>query len=393
MSLTDRERQILALLRSNPMIGSDAIAERLGTTRAAVNVHLSNLGRKGVILGRGYLLAEQPGVVVIGGANMDVKARSAAPVTPATSNPGRATMSPGGVGRNIAENLARLGTRTHLIAAVGHDPLGDTLLRETADAGVHLEYLHRTQTPTGSYTAVLDADGELVVAVSDMAATAELGPAQLDTARDLIATAGLLVLDGNLTAATLDYARDLAGDVRVIIEPVSVPKAAALAGHPGFLDAGRPLFAVTPNRDEISALTGLPAGTDRQLRVAADHLHERGVQQVWVRLGRRGSLLSGPHGATLLPAGGAGRITVADVTGAGDAMLGAFCHALLEGADPVDAARFGHAAAALTIASEHTVRPDLTPRLVRSAMAGAPAPSDGTTSTHPAPTASQESTA
>ncbi len=60
--------------------------------------------------------------------------------------------------------------------------------------------------------------------------------------------------------------------------------------------------------------------------------------------------------------------TVEDVTGAGDSMLGAFCHVLLQGGSPEDAARFGHAAAALTIASPHTVRPDLTPRLVRAAL-------------------------
>ena len=56
------------------------------------------------------------------------------------------------------------------------------------------------------------------------------------------------------------------------------------------------------------------------------------------------------------------------MTGAGDSSLAAFCHALLDGQDPVDAARYGHAAAALTIASRHTVRPDLTPRLVQAAL-------------------------
>jgi len=373
MSLTERERQIVALLRSNPTIGSDAIAERLGSTRAAVNVHLSNLSRKGVILGRGYVLAEQPGVVVVGGANMDIKARSAAPAVSATSNPGRATMSPGGVGRNVAENLARLGTRTHLVASVGRDPLGDTLIRETAAAGVHLEYVHRTETATGTYTAVLDHDGELVVAVSDMVATTELGPAEVNAARDVIATAGLMVLDGNLAGPALGHARNLAADagVRTIVEPVSVPKATVLAALPGLFDPDHALFAVTPNRDEVTALTGLPTRTDAQLRAAADALHAKGVQHVWIRLGRRGSLLSGPDGATLLPAG---ETTVADVTGAGDSLLAAFCHALLDGADPVEAARFGHAAAALTIASEHTVRPDLTARLVRDALAAHPSP-------------------
>lgn len=357
------------------MLTSDAIADRLGSTRAAVNVHLSNLGKKGAILGRGYLLTDEPGVVVVGGANMDVKARSTAAALAGTSNPGHATMSPGGVGRNIAENLARLGTRTHLVASVGRDPLGDTLIRETSDAGVHLDYAVRTDVATGTYTAILDTTGELIVAVSDMAATNELSPLHVDAARDVIASAELLVLDGNLSSETLSYASNLgvAAGIRVIVEPVSVPKAAALAALPGIFDPMHPLFLVTPNRDEITALTGLPAGTTAELRAAGALLHERGVRYVWIRLGAAGSMLSGPEGTTLIPANHA---DVVDVTGAGDSLLAAFCHALLGGADPVDAARYGHAAATLTIASPHTVRPDLTDRLVATALAEAARPND-----------------
>lgn len=365
MHLTSLEQRIVAILRRDPLIGTAAIAEQLGTTRAAVNVHLSNLGKKGVILGRGYLLSEQPGVVVIGGANVDIKARSAAPAVQQTSNPGHGSMTPGGVARNIAENLARLGTHTHLIAAVGRDPLGDNLLAQTSAAGVRVEFVHRSDRPTGTYTAILDSDGELIVAVADMAATEDLGPEQVNQARDVIANAGLLVLDGNLSTAALEHALDLAAaaEVRTILEPVSVPKATVVAG---LVTAERPLFAVTPNRDELAALTGLPARTDRQLRLAADDLHRRGVQHVWVRLGAKGSLLSSATGEAVdleaVPT------TVEDVTGAGDSSLAAFCHAIIEGQDPVEAARFGHAAASLTIASSHTVRPDLTPRLVRAAL-------------------------
>ncbi|HEY0645545.1 MAG TPA: carbohydrate kinase [Nocardioides sp.] len=365
MYLTDREQQIVAMLRRDPMVGSAAIAEQLGMTRAAVNVHLSNLGKKGVILGRGYLLSEQPGVVVIGGANVDIKARSTAPATPQTSNPGHGSMSPGGVGRNVAENLARLGTRTHLIAAVGRDPLGDNLLAQTSAAGVRLEFVQRSDRPTGTYTAILDSDGELIVAVADMTVVEDLRPEHLNAARDVIATAGLLVLDGNLATATLAHAHALAAaaQVRTILEPVSVPKARLVAAT---ISGERPLYAVTPNRDELAALTDLPTRTDHQLRTAADSLHQRGVQNVWVRLGPEGSLLSSASGdAVHIPAV---PTTVEDVTGAGDSSLAAFCHALIEDSTPVEAARFGHAAAALTIASSHTVRPDLTPRLVRAAL-------------------------
>src|SRR4051794_34076205 len=256
MRLTEREREIIGLLRRDPLLGSEAIAARLGTTRAAVNVHLSNLGKKGVIRGRGYVLSDEPSVVVVGGANMDVKARSKRSAVPATSNPGAASMAAGGVGRNIAENLARLGTRVHLVAAIGSDGLGDQVLAATTGAGVHVEHVRRSARATGTYTAVLDADGELVVAVADMTATDELSVAQVDAARDLVATASLVVLDGNLSAAALGFALDLAAaaGVRVLLDPVSVPKAALLAP---LLDGSLPVYAVTPNREELAALTGL----------------------------------------------------------------------------------------------------------------------------------------
>lgn len=365
MHLTSLEQRVVALLRRDPLMTAATIADELGTTRSAVSVHLSNLSRKGVILGRGYLLSEQPGVVVIGGSNVDIKARSAAPATPRTSNPGHGSMTPGGVGRNVAENLARLGTRTHLVSAVGRDALGDNLVAQTSAAGVRVEHVQRFDGTTGTYTAILDHDGELIVAVADMAATESLGPEHVNQARDVITAAGLVVLDGNLSAPTLAHALDLAAaaDVRTILEPVSVPKARLVSG---VIADAHPLFAVTPNRDELTALTGVEVRTDRDLRAAVDQLHGRGVEHVWVRLGADGSLLSRASGESeLIPAV---PTTVQDVTGAGDSSLAAFCHALIEGEDPVEAARFGHAAAAVTIASPHTVRPDLTPRLVRAAL-------------------------
>lgn len=358
--LTSREQQIVDLLRRDPLMSAEALARTLGTTRASINVHVSNLGKKGVILGRGYVLAESPSAVVVGGANMDLKARSRAQVTSRTSNPGHASMAPGGVARNVAENLGRLGDRVHLVSVVGRDALGETLLRQTVAAGVRVEHVARTDRPTGTYTAVLDADGELVVAIADMDATADLGPELLHSARDEIASAAVLVLDGNLARDALEHALDLSSGVRTIFEPVSVPKASGLKDA---LDSR--LYAVTPNRDELAALTDLPTRTDQQLHRAIGTLHERGVEMVWVRLGERGSLLATAGETTHIAAL---PTAVHDVTGAGDAMLAAFCHILLEGGTPHDAARFGHAAAALTIASPHTVRPDLTPRLIQATL-------------------------
>ena len=306
-----------------------------------------------------------PYVVVVGGANVDLKAQSSEKAIPATSNPGHASLSAGGVGRNIAENLARLGTPTHLVAAIGVDQLGEWLVAETAAAGVWVDHVHRTTAPTGTYTAVLDVDGELIVAVSAMDVTRELASRLLAESVGLRRSAGLVVLDGNLStdvlAAVLDDA--VSAGVPVLLDPVSDPKALLLSP---VLQPSRPVYVITPNRTELAALTGLRVDTEAEIGAAVQNLFARGVQNVWVRLGEQGSIYCADDGTCtpLAPH----PVTVRDVTGAGDAMAGAFVHALTAGRSPVEAARFAHAAAALTIASEHTVRPDLGVELVEAEL-------------------------
>ncbi|WP_374456152.1 carbohydrate kinase family protein [Nocardioides sp.] len=284
-------------------------------------------------------------VVVVGGTNMDVVARTAAPLVPATSNPGRTRISPGGVGRNIAACLGLFGAPVRLVSAVGDDAFGDEVLRVTAACGADVGAVRRVPGATGTYTAVLDDRGELVAAVSDMATVDAL---ELDTLH--LDDAALVVVDGNLAAAQVAraFAAATAAGVPVAFEPVSVAKAARSA------ELVHDLFLVTPNADELAALTGRPTS---EWRESVADLHGRGVEHVWLRCGADGSwVCSREQDPVHLPAVPA---TVVDVTGAGDAMLAAWVAAWLRGADPVEAAREGHRAAAVTIASSHTVRPDL----------------------------------
>ncbi|MDO9455416.1 PfkB family carbohydrate kinase [Nocardioides sp.] len=282
-----------------------------------------------------------PRVVVVGGANVDVVARPLARAEPASSNPGTVTVTAGGVARNIAEVLVRLGTPTSLVSAVGGDQHGDLVVEVSSEAGIDLTHVRQVDGATGAYVALLDVGGELVGGVSDMT-DCDLRPDDLDA--DLLAGADLVVLDGNLSPETLGAALDLAGTVPVALDPVSVPKAARIREVLG----GRRLFLVSAGAAELAALGDVAA------------------EMVWERRGPEGSTLTGPDEAVDHPA--LFVENVVDVTGAGDAMLGAFLHAWLGGATGAEAAAYGHAAAALTVASAHTVRPDLTDELVRSLL-------------------------
>ena len=304
--------------------------------------------------------AELPAAVVIGGANVDFKSQTLGRPISGTSNPGHSRTSLGGVGRNVAENLARLGVSTALITAVGDDANGDRLLSETQAAGVDTRYALTTPKPTGTYTAILNDDGEMVIAVAAMDGIDQITPHAIDSRMGLITHARILVLDCNVAVDALLRAATIARNsgVAVVVDPVSVVKAGRLVA---MLDAGLPLHTIKPNIGELRALTGAPESADIDLRAAATQLHSRGVLHVWVTLGMDGSFLSSiKDGNQRSEHIAACEATVIDATGAGDAMLAGYAAAVLMGLDASDAARYGRAAAALTVESEHTVNPSIT---------------------------------
>ena len=107
--MTQRERQLLNWIEENPLISQQELADKAGITRSSVAVHISNLMKKGYITGKGYIVHTAPYVTVVGGVNMDIGGWPGEVPVMQDSNPGVVRMSLGGVGRNIAHNMALLG--------------------------------------------------------------------------------------------------------------------------------------------------------------------------------------------------------------------------------------------------------------------------------------------
>ncbi|NIP94296.1 MAG: winged helix-turn-helix transcriptional regulator, partial [Akkermansiaceae bacterium] len=158
--LTPRQEEILDIIRASPLVAQQELADQLGISRSAVAGHIMQLTDLGLIRGRGYLLNESDYVCVVGGANVDIEGRTEGSLVPGDSNPGTVARSPGGVARNIAENLARLDLTTRLITALGRDHNGTWLHDQTARAGVDLaESVWSDSAPTATYVSVIDGSG------------------------------------------------------------------------------------------------------------------------------------------------------------------------------------------------------------------------------------------
>ncbi len=292
-------------------------------------------------------------VLVIGAAGLDVKGQVGGPLQMGTSNPGSIRQSPGGVARNIAENLARLGVDVALITALGDDWPGRYILEHAQQAGVNTEHvLVRPDLRTGTYLALQDREKQLIVGLDDMGAIQAITPGYLYDRRRLFREAEMVVIDANLSPDALEMVFRLAAQYGrpVCADPTSAPLAVRLQPFLG------QLHLVTPNLQEAYALLGEVGGSsDRPIRVAR-RLVAKGVQLAVITLAEKGLCYATVNESGNLPAI---TVPIVDRTGVGDALTAAIVFGLLEGLPPTEAVRLGLSAAALTLQCRHTVCPDI----------------------------------
>jgi pseudouridine kinase len=353
-----KKDQLYELIRANPFISQQDLATHLGLSRSAVAGYIAGLIRERRLLGRAYVLPDRRPVVCIGAANLDRKLRALGPLAMGSSNPACQDESFGGVARNIAENLARLGAPAALITALGNDASGRGLQSHAEMLGIDTSgTLGLDGVCSGTYTAVLDQHGEMTVALADMALYDALTPEFLASRQPQRTGAGLIVADLNLPIETVAA---LLGDaakssVPLVLIGVSQAKMARLPHNL----AGLRLLIV--NEGELATRTGRTLTTPADFAAACAEVQAQGAVDVIVTRGAQGVLYTTGDGVEHLAAPPA---KVVDVTGAGDAFAAAVCWSLYAGGSSLAlACRRGLLLAALTLGSDQTVCPQLAPDL------------------------------
>ena len=294
--------------------------------------------------------AERPRCAVVGAANIDIGGFPSGMMAMRDSNPGRVRMSAGGVGRNIACNLARMGVETHLVTALGGDTFAEVARADCRAAGVMLEHaLTFPEAASSVYLYIADAEGDMQLAVNDMGICDRLTPEALEARVDFLNAMDVVVLDANLPEASLAF---LAHRLRppLIADAVSAAKARKL------LPALPGLRAIKPNALEAAALTGISVHDRESAGAAARALLDTGVQQVYITLGERGVCWADKGEIGFIPGS---PIQMVNATGAGDAFTAALAWAELSGLDARAAAMAGLAAASMAVESEATVNPSM----------------------------------
>lgn len=300
-------------------------------------------------------------VVVVGGANTDYVGMPADTLVERVSNPGTIRTSPGGVARNIAENLARLGVSVELITAFGDDESAHDLAEACRRTGIGIEgSILADGAPGARYLAINDEAHDLAVAVSDMRVLDMLTPQALasPSRAGLIGSADVVVADTNLSAETMQWLAENTA-VPLVIDPVSAAKASRIAELlPG-------VAAVKPNAQEAEALTGMSIGDLAGAEAAACDLVRRGVSAAFVTPGAMGVSWADAEASGHIRSPG---VTPVNASGAGDAFTAGIAYAMLAGAGTQTQAQFASALSIVALDSHETVNPRVSHERVLALM-------------------------
>jgi len=291
---------------------------------------------------------------------MDISAKSARRIIPCDSNPGTIRRSIGGVGRNVADNLARLSAPVKLIVAVGEDLFGAEILEGCRCVGIDVSHCPCIAgVSTSTYNAVLDADGEMHVAVMDDSCL--LSMAHIEAHADAIADSRLIVLDMNLDAGLIGEILGRFAGIDFYAETVSSTKAQKIKEHVGRF------HTIKMNALEASVLAGMEIESEADICAAGDYFMRAGTKRVVISLGARGLYYRTRDEEirlTTMP------LSPQNATGAGDAMMAGLVYCSVAGKSAAYTAEFAQTMAQIALMSETTVSERICVQNVEKQMRG-----------------------
>ena len=290
-------------------------------------------------------------LLVLGASIMDIFGFSTSNYREYNSTPGKIKMSFGGVCRNIAENSARIGINTKFLSVLGDDECGKSILEHSREIGYNMEdsmIIKGASTPT--YLAILDENGEMVSAISDMKSLNAMTEEFIDSKKELIKNAKYVVVDSDNPKILSYILKNFSKETNFILDPVSAEKATWVK------DMIKDFHTIKPNRHEAEILAGFPIKDTEDLIRASNYFLSLGIKKVYISLDSEGIFYNNGKQCGKVKALD---VIVKNVTGAGDSFVAGIGHGYMNKLDEVDIVKFSMAMSIITIADEATIHPEM----------------------------------
>ena len=293
----------------------------------------------------------KPYVCVVGGLNIDLQGSSEGPLVFNDSNPGEIEMSAGGVGRNIAENMARISIHSKILSYVGRDALGDFVINKTKMANVDTSLLIEHSTlPTSQYLSVLDDNNDMLVSISDMRIIDEMTIQDIMNWKDVLDHSDAIVIDTNIPIKVIEHVVQHYSHIPLFLDPVSFAKTSKVLHIIGNF------HTIKPNKLEAELISGISIKDDESMLSAAQNIFNKGCKQIFITLGKEGVFyFDGKDYGHYLHQG----VNIKSANGAGDAFTAGVVYGFLNLTSIEETAKFASAAAVIALQSKNTISESL----------------------------------
>ncbi|WDV47478.1 winged helix-turn-helix transcriptional regulator [Clostridiaceae bacterium M8S5] len=349
--MTHREKQILELIKKDPLISQKDIASTLNITRSSVGVHITNLIKKGYIKGRGYVMNKADYVTVIGAANLDIQGFTKEPLIEKDSNPGEIKICLGGVGRNIAENTARMGITTKLITVTGGDANSKRLISECSQFGIDMHHsLVLPDANASIYLAIMDVSGDMALALSDMHIMDRMTVDYIKSKSHVLKNSEVIILDTCLPKHVIEYILYNYSNKKILLDPVSIKKSKKVKDIIGGF------HTIKLNKLEAEYLADMSINKYDDLVSVGNYYISQGVVNVFITLGKNGVFYANNKTSGIIKPP---EIKVISATGAGDAFMAGIVHGSIHEKNIKDIAVYATAASVLALKHHETVNPNM----------------------------------
>ncbi|KRM09925.1 PfkB family carbohydrate kinase [Paucilactobacillus suebicus] len=272
--MISREQQIFEWIKQNPMITQNELAELAGITRSGVAAHITNLVKKGYLQGKGYIVAPESYVVVVGGITLDLFGIPNDEVINKKSNSGVIYSDVGGLGRNIAVNLTRLDIPNYFVSVYGHDSAGESFKEDALENNLDITYAKQiSNMPTSRYLYINQTSAKRIFGVDDSRIHDEITPEFLKERINVLNNAKMIVVDPNLPEKTITWI------YKTFDQPLladSINKVQRLKHGISALDT------LVLNADESETIADVKIIDRQSAKLCADKLLEMGISKVFI---------------------------------------------------------------------------------------------------------------
>jgi len=291
-------------------------------------------------------------VVVVGNVFVDLKCFPQNELNFQGRNIGRTQFFHGGVGRNVAETMALLGSRVRFSSSVQEGGIGQEVLDRLVAVGIETDGILVSTAPEsmGMWVAILHRNGDLACSISQVPDIRYQEEAWARHGRRLLQGAGHCVLELDFSVSLVEQALKDCHELGVKV--IGVPGNSACVKRKPELIGG--LHTYVCNQVEAEDLWGSSVASIPAAQHAALAILDRGPSQVVVTLGVLGCVVAErgmgePAYVQAIP------VDVVDTSGAGDSFVAGLSHSLACGTDLRHAAEVAARVAAWTVATNDSV--------------------------------------